>query len=136
MLIKGCDLHTRFQQIALLDTTTGEIVTRRLEHEKGEAQKFYAGLPERARVGIEARGYHAVVRAAAGGSAGRARRSTIPSCEFRVSQFPPPILPRFQSFGDSQCLAARLRHFFFRKLSECLMTDIGAPCTRQLPRTG
>ena len=26
MLIIGCDLHTRFQQIALLDTTTGEIV--------------------------------------------------------------------------------------------------------------
>ncbi len=56
MLIVGCDLHTRFQQIALLDMTTGEIVTRRLEHENGEARRFYAGLPESARVGIEATG--------------------------------------------------------------------------------
>jgi len=56
MLIIGCDLHTRFQQIAVLDTTTGEMVTRRLEHENGEARKFYAGLSEKARVGIEATG--------------------------------------------------------------------------------
>ena len=57
MFIIGCDLHSRFQQIAMLDTTTGEIVTRRLEHEKGEAEKFYAGLKEKALVGIEATGY-------------------------------------------------------------------------------
>jgi len=56
MLIIGCDLHTRFQQIAYLDLTTGEIVTRQLEHESGEAQKFYSGLGEKARVGIEATG--------------------------------------------------------------------------------
>jgi len=56
MLIIGCDLHTRFQQIAMVDTTTGELVTRRLEHENGEARKFYAGLGEKARVGIEATG--------------------------------------------------------------------------------
>ncbi len=56
MLIIGCDLHTRFQQIAYLDMTTGEIVTRPLEHENCEARKFYAGLPEKARVGIEATG--------------------------------------------------------------------------------
>jgi transposase len=52
-----CDLHSRFQQIAMLDTTTGEIVTRRLEHENGEAEKFYADLREKALVGIEATGY-------------------------------------------------------------------------------
>jgi transposase len=57
MFIIGCDLHSRFQQIAMLDTTTGEIVTRRLEHENGEAEKFYAGLKEKALVGIEATGY-------------------------------------------------------------------------------
>jgi len=57
MLIIGCDLHTRFQQIAMVDTTTGEIVTRRLEHENCETRKFYAGLGERARVGIEATGF-------------------------------------------------------------------------------
>ena len=56
MLIIGCDLHTRYQEVAMLDTGTGEVVTRRLEHEKGEARAFYASLTERARVGIEATG--------------------------------------------------------------------------------
>ncbi len=56
MLIMGCDLHTRYQEIALLDSATGEMVTRRLEHENGEARAFYASLAERALVGIEATG--------------------------------------------------------------------------------
>jgi len=54
MLIIGCDFHTRFQQIAILDPTSGEILERRLEHETGEAEKFYASLPDPARVGVEA----------------------------------------------------------------------------------
>ena len=54
MLIIGCDFHTRFQQIAMMDTTTGELVKRRLEHGTGEAERFYAALPAPARVGIEA----------------------------------------------------------------------------------
>jgi transposase len=54
MIIVGCDFHTRFQQVAMLDPTTGEIVERRLEHETGEARSFYASLSEPARVGIEA----------------------------------------------------------------------------------
>jgi len=54
MLVIGCDFHTRFQQIAMVDTTTGEIVERRLEHETGEARQFYAALPSGARVGMEA----------------------------------------------------------------------------------
>jgi len=41
MIIIGCDFHTRFQQIAILDPATGEIIERRLEHENGEAEKFY-----------------------------------------------------------------------------------------------
>jgi len=57
MLIIGCDFHARFQQIATLEPETGEIVERRLEHETGEAQAFYAGLPGPARVGMEATGY-------------------------------------------------------------------------------
>jgi transposase len=57
MLIIGCDLHTRTQQIAMLDTETGEIVARRLEHEKGEAKRFYEGLKEAALVGMESTGY-------------------------------------------------------------------------------
>jgi len=56
MFIIGCDLHTRYQQIAMLDTVTGEVVTRRLEHENGEARAFYASLAEPALVGIEATG--------------------------------------------------------------------------------
>jgi hypothetical protein len=54
MFIIGCDFHSRFQQIAMLDSATGEVVERRLEHESGEAQKFYATLPSPARVGMEA----------------------------------------------------------------------------------
>jgi len=56
MLIIGCDLHTRYQEIAMLDPATGEVVKRRLAHETGEARGFYAKLGERARVGIEATG--------------------------------------------------------------------------------
>ena len=37
MMIIGCDLHTRYQQIARLDMETGEEVQRRLEHENGGA---------------------------------------------------------------------------------------------------
>jgi hypothetical protein len=44
MKIVGCDLHTRYQQIAMLDQETGELIERRLEHARGEAQAFYAGL--------------------------------------------------------------------------------------------
>jgi transposase len=54
MFIIGCDFHSRFQQIAMLNPETGEIIKRRLEHENGEAKKFYAALPSPARVGMEA----------------------------------------------------------------------------------
>ena len=57
MMIIGCDLHTRYQQIAMLDRETGELVQRRLEHENGEARAFYAALAGAVRVGIEATGH-------------------------------------------------------------------------------
>jgi len=57
MKIVGCDLHTRYQQIAMLDTETGELRECRLEHAKGEVHAFFASLPDKARVGIEATGY-------------------------------------------------------------------------------
>jgi transposase len=57
MMIIGCDLHTRYQQIAMLDTETGELVERRLEHESGEARAFYSALSGGVRVGIEATGH-------------------------------------------------------------------------------
>jgi transposase len=57
MKIVGCDLHTRYQQIAMLDNETGELIERRLEHESGEARAFYASLAAPVRVGIEATGH-------------------------------------------------------------------------------
>lgn len=56
MKIIGCDFHTRYQQIALLDDETGELVERRLEHENGEAERFYRELAKPVRVGVEATG--------------------------------------------------------------------------------
>jgi transposase len=57
MSIIGCDLHTRYQVIAILETESGEVVTRRLEHENGEAKAFYASLSKPSLIGIEATGY-------------------------------------------------------------------------------
>ena len=56
MFIIGCDFHARFQPIALVDSPTGEIIERRLDQESGEARKFCEGLPNSARVGMEATG--------------------------------------------------------------------------------
>src|SRR5437016_10799619 len=56
MKIIGCDFHTRYQQIAMMDEATGELIERRLDHENGEAAKFYRSLPKPVRVGIEATG--------------------------------------------------------------------------------
>jgi len=56
-MIIGCDFHPRYQQIAMMDTETGELVERRLEHENGEAREFYASLPKGTLVGMEATGY-------------------------------------------------------------------------------
>ena len=57
MMIIGCDFHTRTEQIAMLDSETGELTERRLEHEQGEARAFYEGLKEPALVGVESTGY-------------------------------------------------------------------------------
>lgn len=57
MMIIGCDFHTRYQQIAMADDATGELlVERRLEHQSGEAEAFYRSLQKPVRVGIEATG--------------------------------------------------------------------------------
>jgi transposase len=56
-MIIGCDLHSRYQVIAMLEPGTGEVVDRRLEHENGEAKGFYASLPKPSLIGIEATGY-------------------------------------------------------------------------------
>jgi transposase len=57
MLIIGCDYHPSVQQIAWVDTETGECGERRLTH-RAEAEEFYCQLKgKRVRVGIEATGH-------------------------------------------------------------------------------
>ena len=46
MMIIGCDYHPGFQQIAFVDTETGECGERRLTHRE-EAEQFYGMLKER-----------------------------------------------------------------------------------------
>jgi hypothetical protein len=43
MIIVGCDYHPGFQQIAFVDTETGELRERRLAHPE-VAEKFYRDL--------------------------------------------------------------------------------------------
>jgi transposase len=59
MMIIGCDYHPGFQQISFLDTDTGELQERRLEH-RDEAESFYRDLSVRGakvRLGMEASGH-------------------------------------------------------------------------------
>ncbi len=56
MRIIGVDLHARQQTIAMLDTDTGELVEKTLEHEGEKVREFYAALPGPVLVGIEATG--------------------------------------------------------------------------------
>ena len=56
MQIIGCDLHTRQQTMAMLDTKTGELVEQILVHEASNVRNFYSTLPGPVRVGIEATG--------------------------------------------------------------------------------
>ncbi len=59
MMIIGCDYHPAFQQIAFVDTETGELQERRLQHRE-EAEKFYRDLGAqkvKVRVGMEASGH-------------------------------------------------------------------------------
>jgi transposase len=58
MMIIGCDYHPAFQQIVFVDTDTGELQERRLQHRE-EAEKFYRDLAAqgmKVRVGMEASG--------------------------------------------------------------------------------
>jgi len=57
MMIIGVDFHPEFQQIASVDTETGEFQERRLAH-PAEAEKFYRALVgQKVRVGMEASGH-------------------------------------------------------------------------------
>jgi transposase len=54
MKIIGCDFHPSFQQIAMVDTETGEHTEKRLTRD--EASGFYSQLPGPVLVGMEACG--------------------------------------------------------------------------------
>ena len=59
MIIIGVDFHPEFQQIASVDTDSGEIQEQRLVHRE-EAEKFYRALAaagQKVRVGMEASGH-------------------------------------------------------------------------------
>jgi transposase len=56
MKIVGCDFHPSYQQIAVLDTETGEVQEKKLMHASGEAEKFYRELQGPALIGMEATG--------------------------------------------------------------------------------
>jgi transposase len=59
MIIIGVDFHPEFQQIAFVDTETGELQERRLD-QPSEAEGFYrelASRPSQVRVGMEASGH-------------------------------------------------------------------------------
>jgi transposase len=56
MKIIGCDFHPGFQQIAMVDTETGELTERRLSHADGEAKRFYESLTGPVLVGVESSG--------------------------------------------------------------------------------
>src|SRR5713101_7697200 len=57
MTFVGCDLHTRMQQVAVLDTRTGEVSERQLAHDGNAIEEFYAALPGPVTIGIESTGY-------------------------------------------------------------------------------
>src|ERR1700756_1917143 len=54
--IIGCDLHARQQTIAMLDSDTGELEEKTLEHQGETVRKFYSALSGSILVGIEATG--------------------------------------------------------------------------------
>jgi transposase len=56
MMVIGCDYHPSWQQICWLDTETGEIEEKKLDHASGEAERFYRELSTPALIGMESTG--------------------------------------------------------------------------------
>jgi len=57
MTLVGCDLHSRKQQVAVLDTTTGEVIEQELLHEGDAVERFYRALRPPVTIDIETTGY-------------------------------------------------------------------------------
>ncbi|MGC2211038.1 MAG: IS110 family transposase [Candidatus Korobacteraceae bacterium] len=56
MIIVGCDFHPSWQQVAIFDFSTGEMVERKLVNGNGEAERFYRSLPVPSLIGLESCG--------------------------------------------------------------------------------
>ncbi len=56
MMVIGCDYHPSWQQICWMETTTGETQEKKLEHSRGEAERFYRQVPAPALIGMESTG--------------------------------------------------------------------------------
>ena len=57
-IVIGCDVHSRFQQVAVMEMETGELLQeQRLEHEGDRVRSFYQSWGEPVTVAIEATGY-------------------------------------------------------------------------------
>ncbi len=56
MTIIGCDFHPSWQQIAWLDSETGESGEQKLVHGSGEVRQFYQQLAAPVLIGMEATG--------------------------------------------------------------------------------
>ncbi len=56
MMIIGCDFHPSWQQIAWLDTETGETGEQKLVHASGDVRQFYERWLEPMLIGVEATG--------------------------------------------------------------------------------
>jgi transposase len=56
MKMIGCDFHPSWQQVAIFDSSTGEILEHKLVNGNGEAERFYGSLPRPSLVGLESRG--------------------------------------------------------------------------------
>src|SRR5215470_2882633 len=97
MTLVGCDLHTRKQQVAALDTATGEIYERQLLHEESAVEEFYAALPVQSRWALK-------VPATPSGSMPSWTASGIP-CSLAMRRI----------FGPS-CVPGRCSYAFFAKL--------------------
>jgi transposase len=56
MIIVGCDFHPSWQQVAIFDSLTGEIVESKLVNGNGEAERLYRSLPVPSLIGMESCG--------------------------------------------------------------------------------
>jgi transposase len=56
MIIVGCDFHPSWQQVAVFDSSTGEVAERKLVNGSGEAERFYRSLPVPSLIGLESCG--------------------------------------------------------------------------------